>query len=121
MFASCRIQKLLWMLVLLAGLLGSQSRVLAQPSNDKFSNAITISGQTGGTSGTNVGATVETNEPPFDVIGRSVSKETVWYRWTAPTTGGETFRVTSTVPLLCRIYTGSLINNLTQPQYNAAG
>ena len=39
----------------------------AVPANDNFANAITISGVSGSTSGTNVGASTETGEP--DLLG----------------------------------------------------
>ena len=54
------------------------------PANDLIANAQVISGDSGSVNGTNVGATLETDEPePFGNVGGS----SVWYVWT-PTNGG---------------------------------
>src|SRR5690242_7753745 len=66
------------------------------PSNDLFANAADLgSGQSGFVSGSNSGAGVEPNEPPCWVASPNpfnsgkfgTSSFTVWYKWTAPTTG----------------------------------
>jgi hypothetical protein len=54
------------------------------PPNDDFDNAETISGDEGRVNGTNVGSAREAGEP--DYLSRSV-----WYRWTAPSSGPATF------------------------------
>ena len=68
------------------GLLASLA--VAQPANDNFTNAVTIGGLSGTVSGTNSGATLEVDEPPFinadDYAGVVKS---VWYKWTAPSNG----------------------------------
>jgi hypothetical protein len=53
----------------------------AVPANDNFSNAITLSGNSGTTSGSNAGATRETADP------FSSSNTSVWWRWTASSNG----------------------------------
>ena len=50
------------------------------PTNDAFANAIEIDGSTGKTAGSTAFAGEETGEPPRGTA-------TVWYTWTAPTTG----------------------------------
>jgi uncharacterized delta-60 repeat protein len=54
----------------------------AQPANDNFANAIDLTsyGDTGSTSGSNVGATIQTGEPDAGYFYASV-----WYKWTAST------------------------------------
>lgn len=54
------------------------------PPNDDFGDAVELTGNDGGIDGTNLGASRETNEP--DYLGNSV-----WYRWTAPSSGWATF------------------------------
>ena len=55
------------------------------PPNDDFADAVVVSGEEGSVEGTNDGASVEASEPG------SVSGS-VWYRWTAPTTGPVAFK-----------------------------
>jgi hypothetical protein len=54
------------------------------PPNDDFEDAEAISGDQGSVNGTNVGSAREAGEP--DYLSRSV-----WYKWTAPSTGPATF------------------------------
>ena len=61
------------------------SALAAVPANDNFANAFRISGSSGSTNGSNVGATEETGEPNPLGIGAG---ETVWYVWTAPAEWG---------------------------------
>jgi len=56
----------------------------AQPANDNFANAFAISGASGSTNGSNVGASAEAGEP--NLFGVAVG-ESVWYAWTAPADG----------------------------------
>ena len=81
---SGRVMRLVWLcgalLTMLAG------RVHAQPFNDFFINAITVSGPSGSTSGNNIGATIEPGEPDhgFGASGFGFSVtwgSSVWYRW----------------------------------------
>jgi hypothetical protein len=79
--------------------------------NDPFSGAQEITGATGSVSGTTVGASRETGEPGH---GGSGGRASVWYRWTAPSSG--TLRVTtqgSTFDTLLGAYSGTTVNRLT--------
>ena len=65
-----------------------------QPPNDDVKNAITLTGESGATSGVNVNATMETNE--LTTIntqdnGPVTVGNSIWYTWTAPVTGPVTF------------------------------
>jgi hypothetical protein len=87
------------------------SVALAQaPANDNFANAFAISGVSGTTNGSNVGATVEAGEP--NLLGVAVG-ESVWYKWTAPADGAYTFTTAgSSFDSLLGIYTGSALDAL---------
>ena len=71
-------------LVVLAGL--TLSVVQAQPVNDNFANAINLTsfGDTGSTTGSNVGATIQPGEQTIGAFAGSVFSS-VWYSWTAST------------------------------------
>ena len=56
----------------------------AAPANDNFASATTLAGTSGSFSGTTVGATLQTNEPAY-IFDTGTS--TIWYKWTAATTG----------------------------------
>ena len=64
------------------GLFSLQLRLA--PPNDDFADAVVISGDEGSVGGTNDGASLEASEPG-DV------SNSVWYRWTAPSTGPAAF------------------------------
>jgi len=68
--------------LLLAAFAGSAPA--AAPANDRFASAQPISGETGSVSGNNTEATAEPGEPSHTGWDAAYS---VWYRWTAPTTG----------------------------------
>ena len=96
-------------LVVAAVLIGFSGAAYAQsaPSNDNFANAITISGSAGSTTGSNVGATMQTGEPNF-------SMSSVWWRWTAPTNGTAVFdTIGSNFDSELGIYTGNSVSTLT--------
>ncbi|MDT7602571.1 MAG: hypothetical protein QOF61_568, partial [Acidobacteriota bacterium] len=88
------------------------------PANDNFANAQSLTGFTGGVTGTNVGATREAGEPSHSPDG-SVGGESVWYRWQAPASGTWTFTTDnplgtpSTFDTVLAIYTGSNVGALT--------
>lgn len=63
------------------GFLLSSFQAMAEPSNNRFANATTITGTFGQVSGTTVGATNEAGEPNQRGGG-------VWYKWTAPNSVG---------------------------------
>ena len=62
------------------------------PPNDDIAGAEPVSGKTAVVAGTNVGATREDGEPTNNWYSLSGS---VWYRWTAPTTGTAVFTAQS--------------------------
>jgi hypothetical protein len=76
------------------------------PPNDDFADAIELAGNTGGVDGTNVGASREAGEPEY--LGN-----TVWYRWTAPSSGWATFEMCGPDfdPVLT-VFTGSQLATL---------
>ena len=79
--------------------------------NDRFANAQAINDNAGAVAGDNSGATKETLEPNHanDVGGASV-----WYQWTAPSSGLYTFDTFgSNFDTLLGVYTGSAVNALS--------
>ena len=86
-------------------------QVAGRPSNDNFANAEAISGSTGNVTGTNEFATQEAGEPNHANRGQST---TVWYRWTAPSSGTFAFDTRgSDFDTTLGIYTGTAVNALT--------
>ncbi|HLN96887.1 MAG TPA: NF038122 family metalloprotease [Pyrinomonadaceae bacterium] len=83
------------------------------PPNDAFANAQTIAGASGSVNGTNIGATKEAGEPSHEPLGNPGGRS-VWYRWTAPSSGNTTFTTAgSTYDTLLAVYTGSNVSALT--------
>ncbi len=79
--------------------------------NDMFANAITISGASGQTTGSNVGATKETGEPSH--AGNS-GGASVWWKWTATSNGQITIDTFgSSFDTLLAVYTGNSVGSLT--------
>jgi hypothetical protein len=89
-------------------------------SNDNFANAQDLgSGLTASATGSNVAATKEAGEPNHagDAGGASV-----WYRWTAPTSGQIRIHVcNSDFDTLLAVYTGSSVDSLTPIASNDQG
>ena len=82
------------------------------PANDNFAAAQTISGSTGSTTGTNVGATSESGEPNHSPASDAGGKS-VWYNWTAPSNGPVTFVTAgSDYDTVLAAYTGASISSL---------
>ncbi len=78
-----------------------------RPANDLFSNARPIAGPSGMTTGSNVGATGETNEP-------GAGSKSVWWQWRAPGSGTVTIdTVGSSFDTTLGVYTGTQVNALT--------
>jgi Ca2+-binding RTX toxin-like protein len=82
------------------------------PPNDDFANATPLSGSTASRNGdTNVNATRETGEP---LIAGDPGGHSVWYAWTAPTTGPFTLDTAgSNFNTLLGVYTGPTVSGLT--------
>ncbi len=80
--------------------------------NDAFANRIDLgSSATASTTGTNLGASSEANEPTHR--GQPAASS-VWWKWTAPTTGWTSISTTgSSFNSRIAIYTGSSLNALT--------
>ena len=79
-------------------------------ANDEFANATTISGASGGVSGDVTYSTREPGEPNH--AGRTTGAS-VWYKWTAPATGRETFNLSPAFIGAIAVYTGADITHLT--------
>lgn len=85
----------------------------SSPANDNFANRITLVGSTTNTTGTNVNATGETGEPSHGTPS-ATPLNSVWWNWTAPTTGNVTINtVGSSFDTTLGVYTGSSISGLT--------
>ncbi|MBW3635254.1 MAG: hypothetical protein KY445_02155 [Armatimonadetes bacterium] len=100
-----------------------------RPENDDFSAATPISGPSGSISGTTQGNTGEPGEPNHACLSRNSTTgmvNSVWYRWTAPSTGQFRFfstdiglvpgntgtpTTTSSDPTIA-FYTGNAVNSL---------
>ncbi|HEU4596093.1 MAG TPA: NF038122 family metalloprotease [Pyrinomonadaceae bacterium] len=81
------------------------------PSNDNFVNAVEVVGPAGTVTGTSSNATKETGEP---LHAGNRGGHSVWYRWTAPSTGSITFdTVGSSFDTTLAAYTGSSVGALT--------
>ena len=84
--------------------------LLSPPSNDKLTDAQILSGVSGTVSGSNLGATKETDEP--DHAGNPGGKS-IWYRWTAPASGAFVFdTIGSQLDTLLAVYEGDNYDNL---------
>lgn len=81
------------------------------PANDNFANRITLSGSSVTVTGTNVNATKELGEP--DHAG-NVGGKSVWYTWTAPSSGVVSIDTHgSSFDTLLGVYTGTSVSALT--------
>ena len=84
------------------------------PPNDLFSNALTISGARGSTTGSTAEATVEPGEPGWS--GRSV-----WWQWRPASSGTVTIdTVGSTFEMDLGVYTGTLVSALRRLEQDYA-
>lgn len=80
------------------------------PNNDRFANRLVLSGTNIVTTGSNTSATNEVGEPNH--AGRSGGKS-VWWSWTAPSSGIATIKTDgSSFNTLLAVYTGSSVSNL---------
>ena len=84
------------------------------PAHDYIADAETISGESGNLTASNVGATVEVNEPRHDgTAGENTDGHSIWYRWTAPAAGTAIFTTAgSSFDTSLRAYTESLYGQL---------
>ncbi|NDI17314.1 MAG: hypothetical protein EBY83_05005, partial [Verrucomicrobia bacterium] len=81
------------------------------PVNDSFASATVLAGTSFSVNGSNIGATVQTGEPKHAGI---TGGKSVWWSWTAPSTGTFTLATTgSSFDTTLGIYTGTAVNTLT--------
>ena len=83
-----------------------EETIAPPPPNDRFSNATRISGPSGRVTGSTINATVETGE-------RGLGSPSVWWRWTAPSSGAVTIdTVSSGFDTTLGVYTGTRVDAL---------
>lgn len=87
------------------------------PANDNFANAQVISGSAGLVTGSSTGATKEAGEPNH---AGNVGGSSVWYAWTAPSSGTWEFDTAgSSFDTLLAVYTGTIVGGLSLVASNA--
>ena len=88
---------------------GLQIYLSVPPPNDNFANRTVLTGSTVSTNGNNAGASLESGDPYPVNYGKSV-----WFTWTAPTSGIYTFSLNSSsqYPVLA-VFTGSQLSSLS--------
>lgn len=100
---------------------------LAAPPNDNFVDAIAITGNTGTTSGNNIGATSEAGEPDYQdaTFADTTPDKTVWFKWKAPADGiyyfntfGSITTSVSELDTILAVYTGTALNDLVWVEGN---
>ncbi len=102
-------------------LLVAPALLRAAPPNDNFANRITLTGTNLVLQATNIGATREASEPQHFSTPTSNS---VWYTWTAPSSGGVILTATNSdfnvnSPVLA-VYTGTSLASLVGQCSNSA-
>ncbi len=80
---------------------------VAPPANDNFAERITISGAFGSTTGSNIGATLETGEPSWGY-------SSVWWKYTPSANGTLVLdNIGSNFDTMVGVYTGSSVGSLS--------
>jgi subtilisin family serine protease len=90
--------------------------VSAGTNNDFFVASMELTGTSGTANDTNVGATMESGEPPIDT---GSGRATIWFSWTAPDSGRltvDTFG--SSFDTVLAVYSGASLPSLTRLVYN---
>jgi subtilisin family serine protease len=86
-----------------------------RPANDDFANAQSISGASATVNGTDVNATREFGEPDHLPDSSSLGDKTVWYNWTAPSSGQVNLDTcTMDFDTFLAVYTGGSVGGLSQ-------
>jgi hypothetical protein len=86
------------------------------PSNDNFANARSLNGPSGSTTADTTGATREAGEPNH---ARGEGRNSVWYTWTAASSGNVTFEtIGSSFDTTLGVYTGNNIGSLVEISSN---
>ena len=114
-------------IVFAAALALSSTAALAGPANDDFINSIAWPG--GSVTESTATATKETGEPNHALgQGQTASGKSVWYSWTAPSSGYAEFVLGGAFKKVLALYTGTALSNLTLAKnaceisgYNAYG
>jgi hypothetical protein len=92
--------------------------LLDRPVNDDLADAAELSGSDASVTGSNLGATKETGEPVDAYNGGS----TVWWTWTAPSTGGATLDTAgSAIRTSLAVFTGDRVDGLIRVGAKPAG
>jgi hypothetical protein len=97
-------------------LLGLQIYLSASPSNDNFANRTVLTGSNVSTNGNNAAASWESEEPYDTYYYSGYGNKSVWFSWTAPTTGSYVISVSTPsvyYPILA-IYTGAQLSSLSK-------
>ena len=85
----------------------------AAPANDAFADAAELTGAAGSATVTTAGASRETGEPVH--YGSGTGGRSVWYRWTAESSGEATIDVTATTyDWVAAVYTGDSLGSLSR-------
>jgi hypothetical protein len=84
------------------------------PANDNFADAVTLQGQSGSVTGTNLNARKEAGEPDA-IPGVTAGGRTVWYAWVAPANGTATFdTVGSEFDTTLSVFNGGAVSALSR-------
>jgi len=95
---------------------GLQIYLAVPPPNDNFANRTVLTGSTVSTNGNNAGASWESGEP-YDIYSYGYGRKSVWFSWTAPTTGSRVISVSTAWPVyypILAIYTGAQLTSLSK-------
>ncbi len=107
-------------------LLNTSGQLITAPLNDNFSSAQRIGGPTGTIIGSSLLATKEPSEPNHASGSNGTGGASIWYRWTAPSTGQFYFHTFgSSFATAVAVYTGASLgalsavaaSNSTAPEY----
>ena len=88
------------------------------PANDDFADAEAVTGDSGSVIGKLYHASIEPGEP---LHAGETSTASVWYRWTAPFTGGALFETCGSGDTLLAAYSGDTVATLTPLDGNDDG
>ena len=87
----------------------------ARPANDTFLNRISLSGTSGSTSGNTLLGTKENGEPNH---ANNSGGSSIWWAWTAPSSGQVSLSIGSSFDTLLAVYTGTSVNALSKKSAN---
>jgi hypothetical protein len=95
---------------------GLQIYLSVPPPNDSFANRTILTGSNISTNGNNAAASWESGEPYDTYYYSGYGNKSVWFSWTAPTTGSYLISVSTAYPFynpILAIYTGSQLSSLS--------